>query len=692
MVSKIKKETAEATSTTALTTKGREICMSEKEKNIIPSTAEAEMSEEEKQKLLEQFDKESKTRKFGSPVLKKAYRVFAIIVTLYHLVFASGLYMPETLKHRSIHVGMILILAFMLYPATKKASRKVIAWYDYVFIALSAAVPIYMCVDYVNIINRAGKPDMMDVVIGTLLTLVVLEATRRVCGMALPIISIIFMIYSLMGTKQGLIPIDVPGIFLHRGYTWQKLMSHFFSNTEGIYGSSVNVASTYIFLFIAFGEVMNKCGMGQFFNDFANAIAGGTKGGPAKVAVVASGLLGMINGAAVAVVVTTGSFTIPLMKKSGYDDEFAGAVVATGSVGGQLMPPVMGAAAFIMADTLGMKYNELLLSAIIPAVIYYMGILFQIQMRAEKMGMQGTPKDQLPKMSQVMKEYGHLALPIIFLVYMLFFSGKTVIMAAFYTIVFTIIVAQCRKNTRMTFQDILDAMVASAKSTVSVAIACACVGIIVGSCSITGFALNMANTIISIGGKSLMFTLVFTMITCMILGMGLPSIPSYIITSTIAALALVQLGIPALVAHMFCFYFAMFANLTPPVALAAFAAAGIAGGSPMKTGWASVKLALAGFILPYMFVYNTDLLLLDTPLAKAIQVAVTAAVGVFLISTAVEGFLFTKVNIVLRIASLIGAYLLIDSGLVTDIAGIVICAVVFVFQKAAAKKSAPAAA
>lgn len=692
MVSKIKKETAEATSTTALTTKGREICMSEKEKNIVPSTAEAEMSEEEKQKLLEQFDKESKTRKFGSPVLKKAYRVFAIIVTLYHLVFASGLYMPETLKHRSIHVGMILILAFMLYPATKKASRKVIAGYDYVFIALSAAVPIYMCVDYVNIINRAGKPDMMDVVIGTLLTLVVLEATRRVCGMALPIISIIFMIYSLMGTKQGLIPIDVPGIFLHRGYTWQKLMSHFFSNTEGIYGSSVNVASTYIFLFIAFGEVMNKCGMGQFFNDFANAIAGGTKGGPAKVAVVASGLLGMINGAAVAVVVTTGSFTIPLMKKSGYDDEFAGAVVATGSVGGQLMPPVMGAAAFIMADTLGMKYNELLLSAIIPAVIYYMGILFQIQMRAEKMGMQGTPKDQLPKMSQVMKEYGHLALPIIFLVYMLFFSGKTVIMAAFYTIVFTIIVAQCRKNTRMTFQDILDAMVASAKSTVSVAIACACVGIIVGSCSITGFALNMANTIISIGGKSLMFTLVFTMITCMILGMGLPSIPSYIITSTIAAPALVQLGIPALVAHMFCFYFAMFANLTPPVALAAFAAAGIAGGSPMKTGWASVKLALAGFILPYMFVYNTDLLLLDTPLAKAIQVAVTAAVGVFLISTAVEGFLFTKVNIVLRIASLIGAYLLIDSGLVTDIAGIVICAVVFVFQKAAAKKSAPAAA
>ena len=662
--------------------------MSSKEETKAPLEEEKEMTEEEKQQLLEKFDKESKTRNFVSPWMVKAYKIFAIVVTLYHLLFASGIYMPETLKHRSMHVAMILILSFAMYPATKKASRKIIAWYDWVLMALSASVAGYMWMDYFNIINRAGKPNTMDVIMGTLLTFLVLEATRRVCGLALPIISIIFMIYSLMGTKQGLIPIDIPGIFLHRGYSWQKLMSHFFANTEGIFGSSVNVASTYIFLFIAFGEVMNKCGMGKFFNDFANAIAGGTKGGPAKVAVVASGLLGMINGAAVAVVVTTGSFTIPLMKKSGYDDEFSGAVVATGSVGGQLMPPVMGAAAFIMAETLGMKYNELLISAIIPAVIYYMGILFQIQMRAEKMGMKGTPREELPKMRDVMKEYGHLALPLIFLIYMLFFSGKTVIMAAFYTIIFTIIIAQLRPNTRMSIDDLLGAMVNSAKSTVSVAIACACVGIIVGSCSITGFALNMANTIISIGGKSLMFTLLFTMVTCMILGMGLPSIPSYIITSTIAAPALVQLGIPALVAHLFCFYFAMFANLTPPVALAAFAAAGIAGGNPMKTGWASVKLALAGFILPYMFVYNPQLLLIDTPVLQGIQVAITAAVGVFLISVAVEGFLYQKVNIVLRILSLVGAYFLIDSGMITDIVGIIIFAAVLILQKTMSQKSA----
>ena len=645
-----------------------------------------EITEADKQELLEKFDKESKTRTFVSPAVAMAYKIFAILVTLYHLVFASGFWMPETLKHRSLHVSMILILAFAMYPATKKASRKIIAWYDYILIALSAAVPLYMWLDYFNIINRAGKPNSMDVIIGTLLTLLVLEATRRVCGMALPILGVIFILYSLMGTKQGLIPVNIPGIFLHRGYTWQKLMSHFFANTEGIYGSSVNVASTYIFLFIAFGEIMNKCGMGKFFNDIANALAGGSKGGPAKVAVVASGLLGMINGAAVAVVVTTGSFTIPLMKKTGYDNEFSGAIVATGSVGGQLMPPVMGAAAFIMAETLGIKYSTLLVSAIIAAVIYYMGILLQIQMRAEKMGMQGTPKDQLPKVGEVMKEYGHLAIPLVFLIYMLFFSGKTVIMAAFYTILFTIVVAQLRPNTRMSLNDIIDAMVASAKSTVSVAIACACVGIIVGVCSITGFALNMASTIIQIGGQSLMFTLMFTMVTCMILGMGLPSIPSYIITSTIAAPALVTLGIPPIAAHMFCFYFAMFANLTPPVALAAFAAAGIAGGSPMKTGWASVKLALAGFILPYMFVYNTELLLLDTPIAKGIQVAITAAIGVFLISVAVEGFLFRKVNAVLRILCFAGAYLLIDSGLITDIIGIAICVGIVLLQKTMAKK------
>ena len=680
--------------------------MNENEKKIVESTVEnGALSEEKEKAILEKYDRESKTRTFVNPGLAMAFKVFCIVVTAYHLIFAAGLWTPRTLQHRSIHVAMMLILSFALYPATKKASRKTIAWYDYVLMILSAVTAVYMYTNYNTIVNRAGVVNGTDVIVGAILTVLVLEATRRVCGSALPILSLIFILYALMGRRAGMIPINIPGIFLHRGYTLPKMFSNFYTNTEGIYGSSVNVASTYIFLFICFGEFMNKCGMGKFFNDIATALAGWSKGGPAKVAIIAAGLLGMINGAAVAVVVTTGSFTIPLMKKDGYDNEFSGAVVATGSVGGQLMPPVMGAAAFIMAETLGIKYNYLLVCAIIPAVIYYLGILFQIQLRADRLNMKPTPREELPKVGQVMKESGHLAIPIIFLVYMLFFSGKTVIMAAFYSIICTIVIAELRKNTRMSLNDIINALAKSAVSTVSVAIACACVGCIVGVCSITGFALNLANAIVMIGQNSLLFTLVFSMVTCMILGMGLPSIPAYIITSTVAAPALVQLGIPDIAAHMFCFYFAMFANLTPPVALASFAAAGISGGDPMKTGWASVKLALAGFILPYMFVYNNSLLLIGqqinadtgkmevvrTGFAAGAVTAVFSVIGVALLSIAVEGHLFKKVSLPLRILAIIGAFLLMTPSMPLNLAGIAVAAAVIVVQKAVGGKATPAA-
>ena len=441
------------------------------------------------------------------------------------------------------------------------------------------------------------------------------------------------------------------------------------------------MAATYIVLFIIFGEVMNKCGMGQFFNDIANALAGHTKGGPAKVAVLASGFLGSINGSAVANVVTTGTFTIPLMKKTGYSKEFAGSVEATASVGGQLLPPIMGAAAFVMAETLGVQYGVIIKAAVIPALLYYMGILVQVQMRATKEHLNGLPKEQMPKPGQVMRERGHLLIPIAFLLYMLIWSGKTVIFSAFWTIVVTIIVAELRPISRMSLKDICDAFVSGAKSTVSVAIACACVGIIVGVCGMTGFALNVAHAIIRIGQESVLLTLVFTMITCMILGMGLPSIPSYLITATIAAPALVELGQPELAAHLFCFYFAMFANLTPPVALASFAAAGLSGGSPMKTGWQSVRLALAGFIIPYMFMYNPQLLLENVTWLSGIQVVISSCIGVVMIAAAVEGHLFGNLNWLLRFASMAGALMLIDSKTLTDIGGIAILAIIIAYQK-----------
>ncbi|MDD7392037.1 MAG: TRAP transporter permease [Fusobacterium gastrosuis] len=641
----------------------------------------------DQQALLEEFEKESRTRNFVNPIVEKVVKWVALLVTFYHLAYASGYIRPETLRHRSIHVGMILFMTFAIYPAFKKSSRKKIAWYDYILMLLSIIIPVYMWINYQAIIDRVGNADKVDVIMGSILVLLVIEGARRITGWALPLIGIVFMVYALMGVRQGLIPINVPGVFLHRGFQWTKLIGHLFSNTEGIYGTSVNVASTYIFLFIVFGEVMNKCGMGKFFNDIAIGLAGHTKGGPAKVAVIAAGLLGSINGSAIANVVTTGAFTIPLMKKIGYSKEFSGAVSSTASVGGQLLPPIMGAAAFIMAETLGIKYKEIVISAAIPALIYYLGIIFQIQMRASKDKLDGMSKDQLPNVKETMKVYGHLIIPIVFLVYMLFFSGYTVIKGAFLTILMTIIVAQLKKETRMSLKDLEGAFIASAKSTVSVAIACACVGIVIGVSSLTGFTINMASTIISLGGKSLMLTLVFTMVTCMILGMGLPSIPAYIITVTIAAPALIELGIRPLAAHLFCFYFAMFANITPPVALASFAAAGISGGSPMKTGIVSVKLALAGFIIPYMFVYNNQLLLIDTSLIQGIQVALTACVGVFLISAAVEGFLYTKVNIVMRVIMLAGAFLLIDSSLITDLLGIGTFIITIIVQKTLAKKT-----
>lgn len=635
------------------------------------------------EEIVEKYEKESRTRKFGNVHLNRLIYVLCLAFTVYHLAYASGIRLLQmvNIKHHAIHVGLVLVLGFALYPAFSGSSRKKISWYDWIFVALCAVMPVYVFVRYPVFISTGFSGETTDIVMGTLLILLVMECSRRISGPALSILSAVFLVYALFGRS-------FPGIFRHRGYNWHRVVTYLTTDIYGIYGSSVKVSATYIVLFIIFGDVMNKCGMGQFFNDIANALAGHTKGGPAKVAVLASGFLGSINGSAVANVVTTGTFTIPLMKKTGYSKEFAGAVEATASVGGQLLPPIMGAAAFVMAETLGVKYGAIIRAAVLPALIYYLGIILQVQMRAEKDGLSGLPKDQMPKVLNVMKERGHLLIPIVFLLYMLIFSGRTVLFSAFWTIVVTILVAELRPISRMSFKDIGDAFVSGAKSTVSVAIACACVGIIVGICGLTGFALNVAHAIINIGqyavpgsaAASLFLTLLFTMVTCMILGMGLPSIPSYLITATIAAPALVELGQAEIAAHMFCFYFAMFANLTPPVALAAFAAAGLSGGSPMKTGWQSVKLALAGFIVPFMFVYNPQLLLEKVTLLSGIQVVVTSCVGVLLIAAAVEGYLRGRMNVALRVVAAVGALLLIDGGGKTDLLGLFCLAVVLGVQ------------
>jgi TRAP transporter 4TM/12TM fusion protein len=622
--------------------------------------------------IIEKYDKEQKTRAFDRQALVKLVYWACIIVSIYHLI-TSYAGAPATLKHRSLHVSMILFLSYILYPINDKVSRKKLPLYDAVLAILSLLITVYVWIDYPNIIARAGIINTMDLIVGTVLVLLVMEASRRISGWPLTILAAIFILYGLFGK-------NIPGMFAHRGYDWDSLVNQFFISTDGIYGTSVGVSASYIFLFILFGEVMNKCGMGQFFNDIALALAGNSMGGPAKVAVIASGFLGSINGSAVANVVTTGTFTIPLMKKTGYSKEFAGSVEATASVGGQILPPVMGAAAFIMAEMIGIKYSKIIVYAAIPALLYYVGIIIQVHLRALKKDLHGMPKEDLPRARDVMKEKGHLIIPIAILIFMLLFSGKTVIFSAFFSIIATIVVSMFKASTRMSIRDILDAFAGGAKGTVAVAVACAIVGIIIAVTSITGFGLNMANAIIMLGGTSIFATLVLTMITCMILGMGLPSIPSYLITATIAAPALVKLGIPVVAAHLFVFYFAMFANLTPPVALAAFAAAGLSGGDPMKTGFTSVKLALAGFIIPYMFIYNNELLLLNTTWPVAIRVAVTSLIGVAMIGIAVEGYLKKKVPMLLRIASFAGAMLLITANVAQDLIGLVILLVILVQQ------------
>lgn len=648
------------------------------EENALQLPADGQL-DEKAEAVLKKVDKESASRKLAGPV-KKIFFIACVLVSCYHL-YTAAFGPPVTLVHRSLHVSMMLALCFIMYPFSKKSDLTKPTLFDWLLVVLSFAAPAYIYTDYLGVVERAGNANQTDMVMASLLVVLVLEASRRVSGNALSILSLVFIGYGMYGRSM-------PGMFMHRGYDWTSLSNHFFANTEGIYGTSVSVAASYIFLFILFGCVMQKSGMGQFFNDMALALAGHTKGGPAKVSVIASGFLGSINGSAVANVVTTGAFTIPLMKKTGYSKEFAGAVESAASVGGQLLPPIMGAAAFIMAEMLSVKYSSIIVWAAVPALLYYLGIIIQVQLRASKDGLVGLPKEQLPKTSEVLKRQGHLLLPVFFLLYMLFFSGTTVIFSAVLTILVTIVVSWFKKETRMTVGELIDALADGAKQTVSVAIACACVGIIIGVSSKTGFGLTMANTIISLGDTSILFTLVFTMITCMILGMGLPSIPAYIITASIAAPALAKLGIAPAAAHMFSFYYAMFANLTPPVALASFAAAGLSGGDPMKTGVASVKLAIAGFIVPFMFVYAPQLMLINTTLVEGTTVALTGCLGVFLIAVAVEGYFLAPVSMLLRAVATVGALLLIKPGMDTDIIGIAVMAALWFFQR---KKAAAAA-
>ncbi|WP_462422127.1 TRAP transporter permease [Salinicoccus sp. Marseille-QA3877] len=634
------------------------------------------------QEVLEKYDKDATTRQFEHKSIFWIVTIVAVLYSLFHLYMVFNP-MPA-LQQRSIHVAVGLALVYMLYPMFKTQNRAKLPILDWILAALSLYTAIYIFTEYQAIVTeRGGIPNNMDIAMAILSVALILEAARRVTGLILPILALLFLIYPFFSHMEFL-----PNMMMTRPYSVGDIFGQLYLSTEGLYSTAIAASVNFIFLFILFGAFLQKSGMGQFFNDLAMALAGANRGGPAKVAVVSSGFMGSINGAAVANVVSTGAFTIPLMKKVGYHRNFAGAVEASASVGGQILPPIMGASAFIMAETTGINYGVIALAAVLPALLYYFAVIMQVHYRAGKRDLKGIPRADLPRVKEVFAEKGHLLIPILGLIVMLFMN-MPIPRAAIFTIFLTIIVATLRKSTRMSFRDIFDAMANGAQQALSVMIACAVVGVIIGVVSLTGFGAVLTSAIASVGAGSLFLTLFFTMIASMVLGMGLPSIPAYIITATMAAPALAEFDIPILLAHMFVFYFGIFANVTPPVALAAFAGAGIAGGDPMRTGFQALRLSIAGFLIPFIFIYEPALLMVDVeglattareyPLAGFLDVAivvVTTIIGLIALSAGLEGFFKTHLNTISRLILIAAAILSVVPEPFTDIAGITIIVIV----------------
>lgn len=635
-------------------------------------SAESVTDESTTQELLEKYDRESVFRHLHGNFWGRAITALAIAMSLFQFYTAGFGVMPAQIQ-RSVHLAFVMVLIFLLYPSHKSFSRQKMHPLDVGLALLAAVVTLYLTVNYKSLMFRSGIPTTLDLVFGSLAILLVLEAARRIVGLPIVIIAALFLAYAKWGNY-------IPGMFGHRAFSWTRIINHMYLTTEGIFGSPIGVSSTFVFLFILFGAFLHKTGLGKFFIDLALAATGHRVGGPAKVAVLASGLFGTISGSSVANTVTTGTFTIPLMKSIGYSGSFAGAVEAAASTGGQLMPPIMGAAAFIMAEFIGVPYVRIAIGAILPALLYYLAVFVMIHMEAVRLGLKGIPKERLPQTKQVLKDGGHLLIPIFVIVYMLL-KGYTPLKAAFYSTLWTVAVAMVRKNTRLHFKDILSALEDGARSALGVAAACACAGLIIGSVTLTGIGLKLANGIVALAGGYLLPTLFFTMVASIILGMGLPTTAKYIVLASMAAPAIQKFGVPVMAAHMFIFYYGIVADLTPPVALAAYAGAGIAGASPMRTGFTALKLAIAGFLIPYFFVYSPELLMIgDSWLALALP-ALTAIAGAVLLAFAGAGFWSCKLNIVDRAALFAAALLLINPGLITDLSGLGLAIVVYLVQR-----------
>ncbi len=641
--------------------------------------ADEKISAEEVNEIMAKYDRESAVRIFSGnkallvKLMLVAFTVFAVAInTVVHL---------NAQVHRTTFIALVLFLAYLLYPAKKDAPKNTnkVPIYDIILAFVSAGSFLYMGINYEQLVAQAGNYTQIDIAVAMVAIVLLFEACRRVVGVPILVVVGCFIAYAYFGNM-------IPGTFGHRGFTIQRIATHLYFTTEGIIGTPLAVCSTFIFLFILFGAFLERTGVGQFFIDIANSIAGKATGGPAKVAVISSALQGMITGSSVANTVGSGSFTIPMMKRMGYRPEFAAAVEAAASTGGQIMPPIMGAAAFLMAEMTGIPYSNIVIAAIVPAFLYFSGIMIMVHLEAKRYGLKGLPPEEIPNFFKLMFSYWYLLLPLIVLVTMMM-TGYTPARSALVAIVVAIVVSMFRKETRMSPQTFLDALEGGARNIIGVAIACSVAGCIVGIVTLTGIGLKLAGGLLSLSGGNVLLALFFTMIASIVLGMGVPTTANYVIMATITAPVVLKLGIDLLPAHMFVFYFGIVADITPPVALAAYAGSAIARSNPLKTGVQATKLAIAAFLIPYVFALNPSLLLLGSTPIQVISVTITAFIGMFGVASAVEGYLFANMNPIVRIVALAGGLLLIIPGAATDIIGVVLVLLVMAFQKARSKKA-----
>ena len=622
---------------------------------------------------LSAIDRESKYKIF-SPQGDRFLKIVLTVFALFQLYASISNKVPLQIL-RYTHLGFAICLAFLMYPATKNADRKKLPWYDCVLAALFFCVVAYFILNYKALQFRAGAYTMLDTVMAGLGIVLVLAACWRVVGPPIVIIASCFFAYGMVGKYMG-------SFLQHRGFSLKRIITHLFITTEGIIGNPLGVCSTYIFLFILFGAFLEKTGIGQFFIDLANSLAGWAAGGPAKVAVLSSALQGTVSGSSVSNTVSTGSFTIPLMKSLGYTPEFAGAVEAAASTGGQIMPPVMGSAAFLISEACAVPYRELMIIAVIPAALYFIGIWISVHLEAKRLGLKGTPRDQLPRLWPLIRDKGHLLLPLIGIIYLMI-SGFTVTRSALIGCLICIIVPYLRKETRVPFLQIFTALPQAARNVVSVATACSTAGIIIGMVTLTGLGQRIGAGIFDLVGNNIFLALVCAMFTSLILGMGVSTTSNYLITSTIAAPILIKAGIPMLASHMFCFYFGIVADITPPVALAAYAGSAIAKGNAFKTGVNATKLAIAAFLIPYMFALNPKMIMIGGNFLDALPMICTAIVGLVGIGAGFIGYLNGPVNPVMRVVSLVGGLFLVIPGTLTDVIGIAMIAVVYISNRLA---------